>query len=337
MRFPGSLKIIISSVHRRAGLLWEKINGHFAKDDDDVLAIIGSSLQFNPTLDAAEIDRQLALDPSAAGAEYLSIFRDDLSTFIDRALVEAAIDRGVVVRPPVNGVNYQMVADPSGGRVDSFTAAVGHVEGQLLIVDAIYEKRAPFDSDVALDEVSEFAKNYRINTVSGDAYGADLIVAGFKRRGIIYKHLKMDGDDAGAKLSRSQIYLNSIGLFTAGRPRLPEHPRLVYQLVSLERRASRSGHDTVDHPRNGADDIANAVCGVLVALAGQRSVSARWRAAWGDPGSTDVLGRELPKAAPSPSPVAVVHTPSWGIDRDFGKVAPDAPRPAAPIIHASKN
>jgi hypothetical protein len=80
--------------------------------------------------------------------------------------------------------------------------------------------------------------------------------------------------------------------------------------------------------------LAQAALGA-VQEAGQPSISAKWRAAWGNPDTTDTMGRELP--APSPSPVAVVHTPSWGIDRDFGKVAPDAPRPAAPIIHASKN
>jgi hypothetical protein len=31
----------------------------------------------------------------------------------------------------------------------------------------------------------------------------------------------------------------------------------------LERRTHRSGRDTVDHPRNGRDDHANAVCGCL--------------------------------------------------------------------------
>jgi hypothetical protein len=41
-------------------------------------------------------------------------------------------------------------------------------------------------------------------------------------------------------------------------------------LVSLECRAARSsGHDTVDHPAGGHDDLANACCGCLVALAGK--------------------------------------------------------------------
>jgi hypothetical protein len=69
-------------------------------------------------------------------------------------------------------------------------------------------------------------------------------------------------------LNRSQIYLNALALFTAGRVRLPNRPRLIRQLIGLQRRPGRSGHDTVDHPRGGADDIANVACACLVLLAG---------------------------------------------------------------------
>jgi hypothetical protein len=271
MRFPGSLKIVISSVHRRSGLLHDKYAKHFGQDDDATLVVLGTARQFNPTLDQSEIDRQIALDPEKAGAEYLSLWRDDLTSFIDRQLVEAAIEPGVVVRPPQRGVRYVAFADPSGGRSDSFSAAVGHREGTTLIIDALYEQRAPFDSDTAIDSVAGLLKSYNVGTVRGDDYGADLIVAAFRRRGIHYRNLKLnDAEGHQGKLNRSEIYLNVTGLFTAGRVRLPDNPRLVHQLINLERRASRStGHDTVDHPSGGHDDLSNACCGCLVALAGR--------------------------------------------------------------------
>jgi hypothetical protein len=269
MRFPGSLKIIISSVHRRSGLLHDKFAKHFGQDDDATLVVLGTARQFNPTLDPDEIDRQLALDPEKAGAEYLSQWRDDLTNFLDRQL--AAIDRGIVARPPKTGITYVAFADPSGGRGDSFTAAVGHREGTTLIIDALFEQRAPFDSDTTIDTVAGLLKSYNVGTVRGDDYGADLIVAAFRRRGIHYRNLKLnDAEGKQGKLNRSEIYLNAVGLFTSGRVRLPDNPRLVHQLIGLERRASRSsGHDTVDHPAGGHDDIANACCGCLVALAGK--------------------------------------------------------------------
>jgi hypothetical protein len=271
MRFPDSLKIVISSTHRRAGLLYDKFAKHYGKDDDDVLVVLGTSLQFNPTLDSVEIDRQLALDPEKAGAEYLSRWRDDLTNFIDRALVEAAIDHGVTIRPRRDGVGHVGVVDPSGGRSDAFTAAIGHREGDALVIDALFEKRPPFDMDQVIDEIALLMRHYRVSSVRGDNYGADLTVAAFKRHGIAYKPLKLnDGEGNQGRLNRSEIYLNAVGLFTAGRVRLPDNPRLVHQLISLERRAARSsGHDAVDHPAGGHDDLANAACGCLVALAGK--------------------------------------------------------------------
>ena len=104
--------------------------------------------------DAAEIDRQLTLDPEKADAEYLSQWCDDLTSFLDRQLVQAAIEKGTVARPPQRGITYLAFTDPSGGRGDSFTAAVGHREGTILIVDALFENRAPFDSDATIDEVA---------------------------------------------------------------------------------------------------------------------------------------------------------------------------------------
>jgi hypothetical protein len=45
---------------------------------------------------------------------------------------------------------------------------------------------------------------------------------------------------------------------------LLDHDRLVTQLMSLERRTSRSGRDSMDHAPGSHDDIANAVAGALV-------------------------------------------------------------------------
>jgi hypothetical protein len=43
---------------------------------------------------------------------------------------------------------------------------------------------------------------------------------------------------------------------------LLDHQRPIGQVVSLERRTSRSGKDSIDHAPGGHDDVANAVAGV---------------------------------------------------------------------------
>jgi hypothetical protein len=194
-------------------------------------------------------------------------------------VVQAAVDTGITLRSPNAGVRYLVATDPSGGRGDAFTAAIGHTEGKRLVIDRVYERRAPFDPETALDEVAALAREYGASMVHGDDYGADLIVSGFRRRGIIYKNIAVRDDlrhlpnrnpGPQVRLNRSEIYLNALPLFTAGRVRLLDHPRLFNELISLERRSQRSGHDSVDHPRGRHDDLANSVCACLVTLAGDR-------------------------------------------------------------------
>jgi hypothetical protein len=52
--------------------------------------------------------------PERYGAEYLSKWRDE-STWLSRDLLDAAVDCGVAVRAPVQGINYIAGCDASGG------------------------------------------------------------------------------------------------------------------------------------------------------------------------------------------------------------------------------
>jgi len=123
-RVPGSMLLAISSVHKRNGLLYQKIKACHGKDNSSTLAVMGTTTDFNPSFDRQIIEQALLEDPERFGAEYLCRWRDDLSTFIDRLLLGAAVDTGVIVRPPLAGVHYVGGCDASGGRNDSFTAAV---------------------------------------------------------------------------------------------------------------------------------------------------------------------------------------------------------------------
>jgi hypothetical protein len=77
-RVPGSMKILISNVHKRSGLLSQRYREFYGKDNDDILVVYGTTLQFNPSFDKDIIERALAEDPERYGAEYLSKWRDDL-------------------------------------------------------------------------------------------------------------------------------------------------------------------------------------------------------------------------------------------------------------------
>jgi hypothetical protein len=259
VRVPGSMLIGISSPYRRAGLLYNRYQRHYGTDSD-VLVVRGPTPLFNPLCPQHVIDEALAEDREKAGAEWLAEWRSDLADFLDRELVESAVDPGVTVRPPVPGRLYCAFADPSGGRGSSFACAVVHAEGDGVVLDALLERAAPFDPSGVVAELAEVLRSYSVATVVGDKYAAGWVTEGFAKAGIRYQASDRD---------RSSIYLDALPLFASGRVRLIDSVRLVHQLTTLERRVSSFGRDRVGPAeRIGAhDDAANAVSGALVLAA----------------------------------------------------------------------
>ncbi len=248
---------IMSSPYKKTGLIYSRFS-NFGKDDPDTLIVAGASTVFNPTLDSALITAAQAADPLAAKSEWFGEFRDDISTFLDPALIEAATDRGVMVRPPIPGTTYTAFVYASGGRHDAFSAAVTHKENDIVIVDAVFERQAPFDPALTTVEVSNFLKSYRITRTTGDRYSAGWVSGAFERNSIKYDVSERD---------RSQIYLDVLPLFTSGRLRLVDNQRLAAQFAGLERKTSTT-RDRVDHPAyGGADDLSNACSGAATLAA----------------------------------------------------------------------
>ena len=257
---PGSIMIGLSTPHRKAGLLYRKFCDHYGRDGD-VLVVRAPSLTLNPTIDPREIERDLEEDPTLARAEWLCEWRDDVSGWATCESIEAAVERGVTVRRPLPGVFYRSFVDASGGVRDSFSAAVAHMDGDVAVLDCLLEIRAPFNPDSATAQVAGMLRSYRCRSTEGDKYAAEWVIDAFRRHGVTYEQSERD---------RSAIYADMLPLLTTGRTKLLDNRRLVSQLASLERTALPAGRDKINHPKNGADDCANAAAGALVRAAGRR-------------------------------------------------------------------
>jgi hypothetical protein len=133
--------------------------------------------------------------------------------------------------------------------------SIAHRDKDNVVIDLVRGVKPPFDPHEVTKDFAALVKDYRVTSVRGDRYSAEWVVTAFKSSGISYKP---------AEKSKSDLYLECLPLFTRGAIAIPDHARLLRELKLLERSTHKGGRDTVDHPRNGSDDLANALCGAAV-------------------------------------------------------------------------
>ena len=258
-RMHGSVLIGISTPLRRTGLLYDKYKNHFDTDDEDVLVVKGPTTIFNPTIDPSKIAKELAADREGATSEWLAEFRSDLTALFDEQVIEDAIDYARPLElPPRGGVKYHAFTDASAGRNDAFTLCISHCEGnrgdEQWICDVIRGRSSPFDPRAVAEEYAALARQYHCDRIIGDAFAGEWVASAFRDAGVKYET---------SPLNKSALYLEALPHFNRGAASIPEHTKLIRELLTLERRVQRSGRDSVDHPKHGSDDYANALCGSL--------------------------------------------------------------------------
>ena len=254
---PGSMLLLASSPYAKKGELYNAYRRHHGRDGARVLVWKADTATMNPRIDPAIIREAYDDDPEAARAEYGAEFRDDLADFITREAIDAVTAWGRRELPPEPGVAYASFVDPSGGANDAMTLAVAHQEGDIGVLDALVEIRPPFDPDQAVAECAAVLRRFSVSRVQGDRYAGQWPVARFAAHGIAFEQCARP---------KSDLYHDFLPLANARRIELLENSRLVAQLCGLERRTARSGKNSIDHTPGGHDDLANAVCGVLVGL-----------------------------------------------------------------------
>ena len=256
---PGALLLCISSPYARKGSLWDAYHKHHGKDGP-VLVWQAPTQAMNPSVDAQVIADAYAADEAAAAAEYGAEFRRDIESFVSREAVDDVVVLGRHELPPARGVEYVAFVDPSGGTQDSMTLAIAHQQQDgRVILDAVRERKPPFKPSEVVAEFAVTLKAYGCDRVTGDRYGGEWPPEQFRECGISYEP---------ADKAKSDLYRELLPLVNNGQLELLDHPRLIAQLCSLERRTARGGRDSIDHPPNGRDDVGNAAAGAIVLAAG---------------------------------------------------------------------
>jgi hypothetical protein len=251
--------ISISSPYSKAGLMFDVWRQYWGHAGQPAIVWQATTQLMNPTLSAEVIERALVEDREAALSEWMAEWRSDVSSYVEREVVEAVVVRDRTVLPPAPSFEYKAFADPAGGAgQDSFALAIGHrgPKGQV-VLDFLAEKKPPFSPERAVSEFCEILRTYKIIRISGDKFGGMWPVEVFRRHGVLYQ---------ATEKSSSELYLELLPVLSSGRVEILDSSRLVSQLANLERRTRGGGRDLVSHFRGQHDDLANVVAGVCSIL-----------------------------------------------------------------------
>jgi hypothetical protein len=250
---PGAMLLCASSPYARRGALWDAHRKHFGKDADPTLVWQAATREMNASVPQSVIDAAMEEDQPRAMAEWSAQFRIDVESFVSRDAVHLCVALDVHERAPMSSVRYYGFVDPSGGSADSMTLAVGHREGDVVVLDALRERKPAFSPEDVVSEFAELLKSYRITKITGDRYAGDWPRERFREHGVSYEP---------AQKPKSDLYRDLLPAINSRKLDLLDHPRLLTQLVGLERRTARGGRDSIDHAPGAHDDLANAVAGL---------------------------------------------------------------------------
>jgi hypothetical protein len=259
----GGPLIAISSPYARKGELYTTWKAHKGPNGDPAIIVAQAATRtMNPSLSQKVIDRAFDRDPIAAASEYGREnveFRSDVESYITREVVEAVTMKGLFEQPPINGTIYEAFVDPSGGRGDDMTLAIAHREGNMAILDVLRCAKPPFDPDEVCKEFARAIRPYNLVTVRGDRYAGTWPASRFAAHGVTYEPVER---------TKSEIYQQALPLLMSRRVELLDNPKLINQLIGLERKPTRIGREVIDHAVGAHDDLCNAALGALTFASG---------------------------------------------------------------------
>ena len=270
--FPHPKLLKITTPYLRAGVAFEDFSAYYAQDSLDVLVWRASTAEMNPTIDARRLAREQRVDAPRFAREYLAEFGDDIEAFLPGVWIESVVIEGRRELPPDPSVTYTVTVDPSGGSVagDEFALNVLYVDGdrfvQVLSKGWSSARGQQVNLSAICAEIAEICRRYRTSTVIGDHYAGEWPKQEFQKVGLFYKASAFD---------KSACYLEFEPQLATGRVELLDDPVLTRQLRQLERRYKIGGKKvTIDHPKGGHDDRANALALGVAERAGSLGVLA---------------------------------------------------------------
>jgi len=170
--FSYSKLIKISTPYMRRGEIFQDFKEYWGKPNDDVLVFQGSTELFNPAFyerKKKQLERLKKRKPLTFETEHLAYFRSDLSNMYDSIVIDNAInfDRPLEL-PYIEDFEYKSFVDVAGGGGrDSYALAIGHLEGERIVIDVVRSSVPKFNPDEVTAQYCELLNQYGVSKVKG--------------------------------------------------------------------------------------------------------------------------------------------------------------------------
>lgn len=260
--FPYSKMIKISTPYAMKGEIFDDYKQFYGKANDDVLVFQGSTELFNPSYSKRKLERMKKRKPGLYETEYLAHFRKDMSSMFDPGIIDASVyDLRPLERPYQSDKEYYCFVDVAGGGgKDSYAIAIGHKEGERVIIDVVRSRQPKFDPHLVTSTFCALAKNYHIHQVHGDKFSGDWASSAWSKasKGTI-QYLR-------SEKTKSELYIESEAAFNTELVELPNKELAINQLKDLIRKSRSGGRDSVDTYSGTSEDEGNVICGCITLL-----------------------------------------------------------------------
>ena len=147
--------------------------------------------------------------------------------------------------------------DPSGGRVDSMSLALGFMVNGHAVLSRLQEAKPPFSPEDVVEQFSDTLKEFGISKITSDRYAGAWVEEAFKKNRIQVEY---------SDLPASGLYLNFIPLVMNKKVLLLDNKKLRTQFSNLERRTGSAGREIIQHPSGSHDDLCNSCAGLCYVL-----------------------------------------------------------------------
>jgi hypothetical protein len=266
-QFPNKMLMGISSPWNKAGLLFNYYEAgtdgrHVTNEDDrdrykNCLVVHGTTAGMgNPRVDPDWLRQEMRRDPRAFEREYLAVFQDSLTGFLNSALLRDCIDPGVAERPPVQENYYVAAMDPAFRR-DAFAFTIVHAEHGQVVQDVVRRWIAtdgvPLNPTTILSEIAALMKAYRCVVAYSDQYHLDTLQQLAINLGFAIESIPFTAT------SKASIFGNLQQLVNQRRLRLLDHAETLRELRSIERTLKDGGSMSISAPSGMHDDLAAVV------------------------------------------------------------------------------